>query len=179
MPEIETTRLRLRKFILADLNDLSAIRADPEVMKYIGSGKPESVAEVQVILDKVLAHWEQHGFGPWAVIYKEHDALIGWCGLSYLENTGDVEIAYGIAKAYWGKRLASEAAAATIKYGFEQLRLPRIVAVAWPNNTTSQRVLKKLGMKYIKLARFYDAEVVYYAISRDEYLAARIQSRLE
>jgi RimJ/RimL family protein N-acetyltransferase len=179
MPEIETRRLLFRKFTTDDLQDLGAIRADPAVMKYIGSGGPESLAEVLAILNKILAHWEQHGFGRWAVIYKEHDALVGWCGLSYLENTGDVEIGYGIAKPYWGKGLASEAAAAAIKYGFEQLRLDRIVAVAWPDNITSQRVMEKLGMKYVKLARFYNAEMVYYAISREEYRAARVRSGLE
>ena len=89
----------------------------------------------------------------WAVgFHKEDSALIGWSGLSYLEDTGEVEIGYGLAKPYWGRGLASEAAAATIKYGFEQLGLPRIVAIASPDNITSRRVLEKLGMKFEKVA---------------------------
>jgi RimJ/RimL family protein N-acetyltransferase len=166
--EIETSRLRLRMFTHDDLNDLAAIRADSDVMRYIGSGKPESIEQVQAALNKNIAHWEQHGFGRWAVVDKQSNKLIGWCGLSYLAE--DVEIGYGIAKPYWGQRLASEAAAATIKYGFEQLRLVRIVAVAWPDNIVSQRVMERLGMKYVKTTHYYDAEVVYYAISHDEYL---------
>ena len=138
-------------------------------MRYIGSGIPEPVAEVQTVLNKIIAHWHEHCFGPWALIDRASNALIGWCGLWYLENTRDVEIRYGIAKPFWGKGLASEAAVATIKYGFEQLGLDRIVAVAWPDNVASQRVMEKLGMKYVKQAHFYDAEVVYYSISREEY----------
>ena len=103
------------------------------------------------------------------VVHKQSNKLIGWCGLSYLDE--DVEIGYGIAKPYWGQRFASEAAAASIKYGFEELKLDRIVAVAWPDNIISRRVMDGLGMKYVKMAHYYHAEVVYYAISREEYLS--------
>jgi ribosomal-protein-alanine N-acetyltransferase len=175
MAEIATPRLLFRRFTSDDLQNVWTIRSDPEVMKYIGAGRPESVSEVQAILNKILTQWEQHGFGPWALIDKENGDLIGWCGLRYLDDTGDVEIAYGIAKAYWGQGLASEAATATIKYGFDQLQLPRIVAVACPDNLTSLRVLEKLGMKYVKVAHFYNADVLYYAISREEHLAERLR----
>ncbi len=169
MAEMQTPRLLFRRFTADDLQDLWTIRSEPEVMRYIGSGRPESLEETRAILNKVLAHWKQHAFGPWALMDKENGSLIGWCGLLYLDDSRDVEIAYGLAKAYWGKGLASEAAAATIKYGFEQLLLARIVAVAWPDNIASQRVMEKLGMKYIKAAQFYNVDVLYHAISRDEY----------
>src|SRR5262245_12151870 len=68
MPDPETPRLLFRKCIPADLQDLFAIRTDPDVMRYIGAGRPESVAEVESILNKILKHWEQHEFGPWALI---------------------------------------------------------------------------------------------------------------
>jgi ribosomal-protein-alanine N-acetyltransferase len=171
MLEIETPRLKLRRFTPNDLNDLCEIRADPDVMRYIGLGKPESIEQVQAALNKIFAHWEQHGFGRWAAIDKESDKLIGWCGLSYLEDTDDVEIGYGIARLHWGKGLASEVGAAVIKWGFEDLGLDHIVAVAWPDNVVSRGVMDRLGMKYVKMAYRYDAELVYYAISREEYLA--------
>lgn len=169
MPDIETSRLIFRKFTPDDLQDLYAIRSDPEVMKYIGPGRPESEAGVQAVLNKALAHWEQHAFGPWALIDKDSKQLIGWCGLRYMENTENVEIAYGLEKSHWGKGLASEAAAPTIKYGFEQIRLDRIVAIACPDNIASQKVMVKSGMKYEKRTHFCNSEVVYFVISRDEY----------
>jgi len=172
MLEIETARLKLRRFTPNDLNDLCEIRADPDVMRYIGLGKPESIEQVQAALNKILTHWEQHGFGRWAGIDKESDKLIGWSGLSYLDNTEDVEIGYGIAKSHWGKGLTSEAAAAVIKWGFEDLGLDHIVAIAWPDNVASRRVMDRVGMKYVKVANYYHADVVYYAIRREEHLAA-------
>jgi len=69
-------------------------------MRYLGSGSADSIGQVESGLNRILAHWEQHSFGRWAVIYKEVDKLIGWCGLSYLEGTGEVEIGYGMAKPY-------------------------------------------------------------------------------
>lgn len=172
MREIETVRLKFRRFTPDDLNELSAIRGDPDVMTYIGAGKPESVEQAQTVLNRFLAHWDQYGFGRWATIERETNKLIGWCGLSYLESNGDVEIGYGFAKSHWGKGLASEAAASILKWGFEDLGLDRIVAVAWPENAVSRRVMERLGMKYVKMASHHRTEVVYYAISREEYLAA-------
>jgi RimJ/RimL family protein N-acetyltransferase len=172
MREIETVRLKLRRFTLDDLKEFSAIRGDPDVMTYIGAGKPESVEQAQTVLDRFLAHWDQHGFGRWAAIDRETNKLIGWCGLSYLENTEDVEIGYGFAKSHWGKGLASEAAAEVLKWGFEDLRLDQIVAVAWPENAVSRQVMERLGMTFVKMARHNHKEVVFYALSREEYLAA-------
>jgi RimJ/RimL family protein N-acetyltransferase len=171
--ELETPRLQFRRFTPDDLHALASIRSDPDVMKYIGTGRTESIDEVQAKLAKVTAHWEQHGFGYWALIEKASSKLAGWCGLSYLEDTEDIEIGYGLAKAYWAKGLATEAAAAVIKYGFVQLRLERIVAVAYPQNIPSQVIMKKLGMKYVKTARFTGGEWVYYGIDRKEYQAVQ------
>jgi ribosomal-protein-alanine N-acetyltransferase len=166
MPDLETSRLQFRRFTPDDLHALAAIRADAEVMKHISSRRPESVEEVGIVLHKQLAHWDQHGFGRWALIDKNSGALVGWCGLFYLENTNEVEIAYGLAREYWGKGLASEAARAAMKYGFEVLRFPRIVAVAWPENVASLRVMEKLRMTK---AQLYADKWVYYFISREDF----------
>jgi ribosomal-protein-alanine N-acetyltransferase len=173
MVDFETPRLHFRRFTPDDLHALAAIRADADVMKYIGPGRTESIDEVRAKLVKVWTHWDQHGFGYWALIDKATSKLAGWCGLSYLEDTEDIEIGYGLAKSYWGKGLATEAAAAVMKYGFVQLRLERIVAVAYPENIPSQVIMKKLGMKYVKTARFIGGEWVYYVIEREEYQAVQ------
>src|SRR4051812_3515615 len=110
MPELETARLRLRHCTPDDLNDVLRIRSDAEVMRYIGNGKPQTTAQVKELLDDILAHWQKYGFGRWAVITKKQPQLIGLCGLSFLENTPEVELGYLLAKAYWGQGLASEIA---------------------------------------------------------------------
>lgn len=168
MPEIETARLRLRQFTLDDLDDLFRLYRDPEVMKYI-SGRARTRDETEASLFRIIKQWE-HGFGMWAVVHKtQRKMVIGRCGLGFLDNTPEVELGYAFAKPYWGMGIATEATFASLKYGFEQAKLDRIVAIARPENIASQRVMQKVGMKYEKDAHFYNLDVVYYALSRSAW----------
>ena len=87
LQDVETPRLLLRRFTSRDLDDFALINADPEVMRYIGGGNPQSKAQTQMRLNAILDHWEQHGFGLWAAVDKSSSALIGFCGVQYLDNT--------------------------------------------------------------------------------------------
>jgi ribosomal-protein-alanine N-acetyltransferase len=89
----------------------------------------------------------------------------------FLEGTPEIELAYGLAKPYWGSGFATEAARACLRYGFAEMKLERIVAVVNPGNVASQRVLEKLGMKYTRDVHHYDADLMYYEISSTEYAA--------
>lgn len=89
-----------------------------------------------------------------------------------LDGTPEAEIGYILARAYWGRGYATEAASASLRYGFEQLGLERIVAVTRPDHLVSQQVLRKLGMVFERNAYYYGAEQVCYAASRDEYRLA-------
>ena len=163
---LETRRLRLREFTMKDLDELAALRSDPLVMKYIGEQSREKVKER---LRYYISLYEPHGFGMWGVMHKADAKLIGWCGLMFLEETPEVEVGYGIAKAYWGQGLVTEAASASLRFGFEQIGLERIVAVALPENIASRRIMEKLGMKYEKNVLHYGFDCAYYAITRDEF----------
>jgi RimJ/RimL family protein N-acetyltransferase len=167
MPEIETSRLRLRMFTHDDLDALSRITSDPEVMKYLGTSGPRTKEKTQNTIDAILRHWNREGFGIFAVEHKADGRLIGWCGLQTLEKTPEVEVAYLLAREYWNQGMATEAARAAIEYGFNQLKLDRIVAIARPENVGSYRVMEKVGMRYERDAHFYDVDVVYYAIERE------------
>ncbi|MEG4232322.1 GNAT family N-acetyltransferase [Microcoleus sp. Pol11C3] len=147
MQEIETARLYLRQFTPEDLDDLYRIYSDSEVMKYLSEGvrnREETAAD----LFGIIADWEKNAFGLWAVVNKENNQLIGDGGLRFLAKTPEVEVSYVLAKAYWGKGLASEVAAASLQYGFEVLKLEKIVAVADTANRSSRRVMEKVGMRY-------------------------------
>jgi ribosomal-protein-alanine N-acetyltransferase len=168
-PEIETSRLRLRECSLDDLDELSVIRADAQVMKYIGDGKPQSRAQVKEVILEIREHWRNHQFGRWGVEHKAHEKVIGLCGLSHLEDTAEIEIGYTLEKRYWHQGFASEAASACLRYGFEELHLDRVVAVAYPENTGSRRVMEKIGMRYVKTANFYEGLLVYYEILHSDF----------
>jgi len=174
MPEIETARLLLRMFNQDDLDDLARIYADAEVMRYL-SGHPLTREETAGWLSYFLSGWEQYGFGWWAVVLKESGQLIGHCGLQFIHVTPEIELTYGLARTYWRKGLASEAARACLRYGFEGLQLDRIYALADPGNIGSHRVMERVSMTYDRTEYYkddlYEGDLIYYVIERGEYLA--------
>ncbi|MBV6625710.1 MAG: GNAT family N-acetyltransferase [Rivularia sp. (in: Bacteria)] len=172
MAEIETARLRLRPYTLDDLDKLSVILSNPEVMKYSPRGVIPKGKEKQVtreILEYFIEHWEKYGFGVWAVIEKTSRKLIGHCGLNCLSNTPDIEVTYRFDQNYWNQGIATEAAKAAINYGFESVKLYKIIAIASPKHIASRRVMEKAGLKYDKDAHFYKIDVVYYSILRENW----------
>ena len=176
MPDIETARLRLRRFTLDDLDTFASICIDPDVMKYIGAGNPVSREELEpAYLSGYIEYWKKHGFGRFAVIHKERSELIGYCGLRLFNYPGlrlfdhTPEIVFLLKKTFWGMGLAAEAARACLRYGFEQLRFALIVAMTRSENIAAQRVLERIGMKYESDARFMDFDCVAYTILPEEF----------
>jgi ribosomal-protein-alanine N-acetyltransferase len=166
IPRIETARLSLRSFTPDDLDDLFLVFGDTEVMRYISGGKPRSREDTETGMLRTIEGWKKRGFGFWAVTQKERERVIGYCGLVPLEDASEIEVAYGLAKSEWGKGFASEAAHASLRFGFEELKIERIVAVVHPENISSKRVLEKLGMTYTKNGHYYDADLMYYQMPR-------------
>jgi RimJ/RimL family protein N-acetyltransferase len=142
---VETQRLRMRPFCDADFDDLFRLFSEPEVMRFIGQGV-RTAGETKQRLDAMIAHWNQYGFGLWALIDRIDNRFVGRCGFGYLHDRQDAELAYALMRPYWGQGLASEAAQKAIEVAFEQFHLPRLLAVADVDNLASQRVLRKLGM---------------------------------
>ena len=143
---IETARLRLRMFRPEDLDDLAALFADPDVMRYVEDGQPKDKAVAEKALTSIVDHWRRQGFGRWAVEDKVTGRFVGFGGLRSL--FGAPEVVYHFAKAHWGKGFATELARASLRYGFDEHRFARIVALAKPDNSASIHVMKKLGMRF-------------------------------
>lgn len=169
--EIETLRLRLRRFTPEDADELYNIYSHPQLFQYMSNEKPLLLQEIRGIINSLTVNWQKHHLGVWAVVYKREQKLIGHCGFKFLENTGEIQIGYLLLQPYWGRSLATEAAEAALRFGFEVAQLKRIVAIAKPENITSIRVMKKLGMNYEKYAYYYNNNVVYYSITREDYLS--------
>ena len=152
-----------------DLDALMLIVGDSEVVKYLGikPGAIQSREETKTTLERMIDFWAQHGFGRWAVINKEDHKLVGLCGFRLLEDTP--ELFYIFARVNWGRGFATEAARATIRYGFEELGFERIVAVTRHANIASMNVMIKIGMRYENETRHFGVDAVCYAARRDEY----------
>ncbi|MGH2545438.1 MAG: GNAT family N-acetyltransferase [Actinomycetota bacterium] len=148
MTEITTERLFLRPWRADDLDALSVMHADPEVMRYIGLGQPQNRAETAEALRRYREHWAVHGFGLWAVEVRATGRMIGRIGLSYQEGWEHVELGWLLDRTVWGRGLATEGARAALRFGFERLGMDRIISLYHPDNTASLRVMEKLGMTY-------------------------------
>jgi RimJ/RimL family protein N-acetyltransferase len=169
MTTIETPRMLLRPPVMVDLDNLAEIYRDPEVMRYRLFSQPPSLKQTHEFLKSYLAHWEQHGFGRWATIYKANQRLIGHCGLEYVTSLDEVEVNYLLAREYWGRGLATESAIALLRYGFETLQFDQLVALAKPENLASLRVMEKIGMQYEKNIQLYGVQWSFYRIKRDQW----------
>jgi RimJ/RimL family protein N-acetyltransferase len=169
MTTIETLRMVLRPLNREDLHSLAQIYSDREVMRYRLFPQAASLKQTQESLESYIAHWEKHGFGRWAKIYKESQQLIGHCGLEYIASLGEVELNYLLSRQYWRQGLATESAVALLTYGFETLKLEKLVALAKPENLASLRVMEKIGMQYDKNIQLYGVEWAFYTIKRHQW----------
>lgn len=147
---LETQRLMLRQLTLADLDDLFALYSDPDVRKYFPEGTltyEETKEELEYIIE---VYYTRYGFGLSATIYKETGEFIGRCGLIpwTIEHNEEVEVAYMLAKKYWGQGLGTEAAQAIARYGFEHLKLARLICLVGQKNQASINVATKIGMTF-------------------------------
>lgn len=167
MPSIETARLLLRMFRLDDLDNLATLLADADVVRYVGNGLPIPRAESENALHSILRHWNDHGFGRWAITEKESGGFIGFGGLRSL--LGTPEVVYHFAKAYWRRGLATEMARASLRFGFDEHQFDHIVAVAKPDNAASIHVMEKVGMKYEMHTAYYNINVIQYRLARSEF----------
>jgi ribosomal-protein-alanine N-acetyltransferase len=168
---LETNRLVLRPLEKGDVDAIFAMRSDPEMMRFIR--EPQNRAESVNWLKLVSSRWKTEKIGFCAVIEKQTNKIVGWCGIWRLEETRELEVGYAIAKQYWGNGFATEAAIRFLEYAFEHLKPERIVAVARPENAASRRVMEKLGMSFVKTGSFYKQTLVQYALTREEFLTQR------
>jgi ribosomal-protein-alanine N-acetyltransferase len=166
---LETERLFMRKFTPDDLPKLIELRTDPEVYKYLGGTRMQNPSALEKRLGFYIGCYDKYGFGHCAMHWKETGEMIGWSGLQPLEDSGEIEVGYGMARAFWRRGIGYECAKAWLEFGFEKANLPRIVAVAQPENIGSWRIMEKLGMRYEKNEIHYGLECKVYSIEKKEF----------
>lgn len=160
---ITTERLYLRSFLPQDAEAFYSMNADREVIRYTGDPPFESVQAAEIFIQQ-YDHYDKYGFGRWALLEKESEQFIGFCGFKYHENNGEIDLGFRLMRQYWGNGLATEAAKASLVFGQQQLKLKRIIGRAETANTGSVRVLEKIGMLFEKAIDFEGKSGVQYAI---------------
>jgi [ribosomal protein S5]-alanine N-acetyltransferase len=170
---LETPRLILRPFQGADIEPLAELMANRDFMRF--SLGPYTHDQTHSVLQKFLS-WDQAGLpSQFAVISRERDKLIGYCGFLHwhLDGADEVEIGYRLHPDYWNRGLASEAAQAVRDHAFRDLNLHRVISLIHPDNVPSRRVAEKNGMKIERDTVFRGFRTQVFAITREAWLAKR------
>ncbi len=161
---IETERLLLREITLDDKEGMFKMYSDPAVQKYTGEPLVESIEEMERAIKSRINNYAKYGYGRWAAFLKKEMQFIGWAGLAYLPEFDEIDLGYRFLPKYWGMGFATEASHAVLRYGFDVLKLKKIIAIAMKENKASIRVMEKVGMEFDKFAPYDPGgeDVVWY-----------------
>jgi len=143
---LETERLLFRDHTLDDLEPFCAMEADPEVRRWVG-GAPRTREAAERKFREVYLPAVRNRMGMWATILKEEERYIGYCGV--YPNSAEAALGYHLARPYWRRGLATEAARAFVAFGFRELGLSRIVSAVEVGNDASKHILEKLGFVWL------------------------------
>jgi ribosomal-protein-alanine N-acetyltransferase len=182
IPTIETERLRLRDWRAEDREPFAALNADPDVTRFLS--RPLTRDESDAMVDRIVARWQERGYGLWAVERRADGAFLGFTGLSWQDFpapfTPAIEIGWRLARFAWGNGYATEAARTSLEFGFDTLGLDEIVSFTTVANTPSRRVMERIGMVRDPAGDFEYAGVpeghpirlhVLYRVTRGDWLA--------
>ncbi|MDF1808506.1 MAG: GNAT family N-acetyltransferase [Phycisphaerales bacterium] len=161
----ETDRLKHRAMTAVDAEAFFALNSNPEVMRYTGETPLQSIEQAKSAIEN-YPDFETVGYGRWACVYKNTNTVIGFCGLKYLEELDCVDVGYRFLPEYWGQGLATEACAASIAFGLNEIKLNRIIALVLEDNPASIRVLEKCGMKQNGTISYDELNPLLYEITQ-------------
>lgn len=152
---IETERLILREILPSDDTALFEMDSDPEVHRYLGNDPVMNIEQIREVIKFIRKQYSDNGIGRWAVVLKETNELMGWCGLKYFtevinNHINIYELGYRFNKKYWGKGYATESAKAWLDHGFNEMKLNEMYAMTDSRNLNSKKVLKKLGFTFVE-----------------------------
>ena len=166
MVTLETARLRLRMFRERDLEAYARICADPEVMRYLGEGKPLTRDDAWRQMAWILGHWQLRGYGLWAVEERATGRLIGRIGHINPEGWPGFELGWMLDRGSWGKGYATEGARRALDYAFGELGRQHVISLIRPGNVPSIRVAERLGERLEGHVQLFGADALVYGIAR-------------
>lgn len=170
IPTLETERLRLRPFRRSDVEDYAALNADPEVLRYLGSGAQTwDSGRSWRHMAFLMGHWQLGGAGMWVVEHRETATFIGTVGFASPEGWPGFELAWILARRWWGQGLATEAAREALAYAFNALEKERVISLIHPDNRASIRVAERIGEKLEKRIVHIGREMLCYGLDRETY----------
>lgn len=147
---IETARTYIREFTMADAEAVLNFSNNNQVTKYTGdAGMVNNLEDAKNVIQNIwLKEYKKYGYGRWAVVDKETNQVIGFCGLKYIPEVGMPDLGYRFIPEFWGKGYASETAIACVNYCKQKLDIHRFFGDVMEQNIASVKVLQKVGLKF-------------------------------
>lgn len=166
MTTLITPRLRLEPLDDKHFDALHRLNSDPVVMRYI-TGRPDTPADTQSMIDRVKTRWAELGYSWWGFVRRDDGELIGCGCIQHLNRdpNGPLETGWRLRQEAWGRGYASEAARHMVGWAFATLKPALVCAVCQPENTPSSTVMERLGMRYSGMGRWYDMDCKRYDIT--------------
>jgi RimJ/RimL family protein N-acetyltransferase len=153
--EVRTERLLLRRWRDEDRDAYVEMNQDDEVVEFLQGHTPPDVANA--FIDKVEAHWDEHGWGLWAVEVPGVASFVGFTGLwpaTHVLGYDSREVGWRLAREHWGHGYATEAAREALRSGFQDHAFDEIVSFTVPANRRSRAVMERIGLEYVEGADF-------------------------
>jgi RimJ/RimL family protein N-acetyltransferase len=170
IPTLLTERLRLRAFRKSDLDDYAAMKADPEVQRYlVGAGGPWDRGRSSRHLAFLIGRWQLAGTGMWAVEHRETGAFLGVTGFTGPDDWPGFELAWTLARRWWGNGYATEGARAALDHAFNELEKDRVISLIHPDNRASIRVAERIGEDLQGRVEHLGNEMLCYGIDRESH----------
>jgi [ribosomal protein S5]-alanine N-acetyltransferase len=174
--EWRTEQLLARRPLPSDREAYHGLFLDPQVGPWLRPPPlpPFNRAEVSRMLDEDTLHWDEHGFGPWALIEQESGLLVGRGGLRWTTIEGEVvvELPWAIASEHWCRGMATEAASAALGWS-RSLGFDRVFALIRPENRASRRVAGKAGLRLFGETEHAGLTHLLYCSSAEQPIASR------
>jgi [ribosomal protein S5]-alanine N-acetyltransferase len=168
---LQTPRLTLRPFVPEDAPVLYRINQREGVLRYFPGSTPPSLEKVARFVAFQQKHWEKFGYGNWAIVPTGETEMAGWVGLQFLPELNETEVGFLLDAPFWGKGYATEAARASLQFGFDHFDFDHIIALVHPENLASRRVIAKCGMSYVETIHLWDEDLMRYKIDRAAFSA--------
>lgn len=168
----QTPRLLIREIETEDAEAIFELNQNPIVIRYTSDPAFKNIADAQHLIETVIQpQYKNYGHGRWAVLIKDTNTFIGWCGLKFMPEFNQVDLGYRYMQDFWGKGYATEAAMASLNYGFTQFNYPQIIGRVMKKNLSSIKVLQKCGMTFSHEAELHEHPAFIYKIMRVDFLA--------
>ena len=164
---IKTNRLYLRELTIDDAIHFFEMNNDEAVIKYTGDTSFDSLDAAKDFLKAYQSNYTNYKMGRWAVCLNDTNEMIGWCGLKYHPEEKLVDVGYRFYQKYWNKGYATEATKASLDYGFNFLKLDKIVAHVHKDNIGSHKVALKTGLHFVKDFIYDDKPAKFYEITKN------------